>query len=113
MDDESFGHVLDVVRHFVREQVMPREQEIEDTDAIPDDLRRAAADLGLFGYALPAEFGGLGAQTFAEIDISGTPIGDVDCEGHAAGTLPGSSKKRVDPANGSGFDHVGGLVDLA
>jgi len=25
MDDESFGQVLDVVRRFVREQVMPRE----------------------------------------------------------------------------------------
>jgi acyl-CoA dehydrogenase len=70
MDDESFGHVLDVVRRFVREQVMPREQEIEDTDAIPDDLRRAAADLGLFGYALPAEFGGLGARMGQDVRLA-------------------------------------------
>ena len=70
MDDESFGHVLDVVRRFVREQVMPREQEIEDTDAIPDDLRRAAADLGLFGYALPAEFGGLGARMVQDVRLA-------------------------------------------
>jgi acyl-CoA dehydrogenase len=49
---------------------MPREQEIEDTDAIPDDLRRAAADLGLFGYALPAEFGGLGARMVQDVRLA-------------------------------------------
>jgi acyl-CoA dehydrogenase len=70
MDDESFGQVLDVVRRFVREQVVPREQEIEDTDAIPDDLRTAAADLGLFGYALPADFGGLGARMVQDVRLA-------------------------------------------
>ncbi|HEY3977860.1 MAG TPA: acyl-CoA dehydrogenase family protein [Streptosporangiaceae bacterium] len=61
MDEESFGQVLDAVRRFVRERVIPREDEIEESDAIPADLRAATAELGLFGYALPAEFGGLGA----------------------------------------------------
>jgi acyl-CoA dehydrogenase len=49
------------VRRFVRERVIPREDEIEESDAIPTELRAATAELGLFGYALPAEFGGLGA----------------------------------------------------
>lgn len=70
MDDESFEQVLHVVRRFVREQVVRREQEIEDTDAIPDDLRKAAADLGLFGYALPADFGGLGARTTQDVRLA-------------------------------------------
>jgi acyl-CoA dehydrogenase len=51
MDDDAFAQIHAVVRDFVRERVIPREQEIEQTDAIPDDLRVATADLGLFGYA--------------------------------------------------------------
>jgi acyl-CoA dehydrogenase len=70
MDDESFGQVLDAVRRFVREQVMPREDEIEESDAIPDDLRAATAELGLFGYALPAEFGGFGASMAQDVRLA-------------------------------------------
>lgn len=60
MDAEDFEAVLDTVRDFVREQVIPREEEIEDTDAVPEDIRKAAAEMGLFGWAIPEEFGGLG-----------------------------------------------------
>jgi acyl-CoA dehydrogenase len=70
MDDESFGQVLDAVRRFVREQVMPREDEIEESDAIPADLRAATAELGLFGYALPAEFGGFGARMAQDVRLA-------------------------------------------
>jgi acyl-CoA dehydrogenase len=69
MDDETFTEVLDTVARFVRERVMPREQEIDDTDAIPDDLRKATAELGLFGYALPAEYGGLGASMAQDVRL--------------------------------------------
>jgi alkylation response protein AidB-like acyl-CoA dehydrogenase len=69
MDEESFGQVLDAVRRFVRERVMPREDEIEESDAIPADLRAATAELGLFGYALPAEFGGFGASMAQDVRL--------------------------------------------
>jgi len=72
MDEESFGHVRDAVRQFVRERVIPREDEIEAADAISDDLRRAAAELGLFGYALPAEYGGAGV-TMSQYWPAATP----------------------------------------
>jgi alkylation response protein AidB-like acyl-CoA dehydrogenase len=55
---------------FVRERVIPREQEIEQTDAIPGDLRAAAAELGLFGYALPEEFGGLGVTMAQDVRLA-------------------------------------------
>ena len=70
MDEESFGQVLDAVRRFVREQVMPREDEIEESDAIPADLRAATAELGLFGYALPAEYGGFGATMAQDVRLA-------------------------------------------
>jgi acyl-CoA dehydrogenase len=70
VDQESFGQVLDAVRRFVRERVMPREDEIEESDAIPADLRAATAQLGLFGYALPAEFGGFGATMAQDVRLA-------------------------------------------
>jgi acyl-CoA dehydrogenase len=70
MDESTFDQVLDAVRRFVREKVMPREDEIETTDAVPDDLRAAAAELGLFGYALPTEFGGSGATMLQDVRLA-------------------------------------------
>lgn len=50
--DDVFSDVLKQISDFVRNRVVPRELEIASTDAIPDDLRRQAADMGLFGYEI-------------------------------------------------------------
>ncbi|HUC22160.1 MAG TPA: acyl-CoA dehydrogenase family protein [Streptosporangiaceae bacterium] len=70
MQDAEFAEVLDAVRRFVRAKVVPREEEIEETDAIPADIRRAAAEMGLFGYTLPAEYGGLGASLAEDVQLA-------------------------------------------
>jgi acyl-CoA dehydrogenase len=70
MDEATFGEVRDAVRRFVREKVLPREDEIEESDAIPGDLRAATAELGLFGYALPAEFGGSGVSMAQDVRLA-------------------------------------------
>jgi acyl-CoA dehydrogenase len=50
--------------------VLPREREIEQSDEIPADLRAATAALGLFGYALPEEFGGLGVTMAQDVRLA-------------------------------------------
>jgi acyl-CoA dehydrogenase len=70
VDAESFDQIVDAVRRLVRDLVVPREQEIEETDAIPDDIRAAAADMGLFGYALPEEYGGLGVSMSEDVRLA-------------------------------------------
>jgi len=70
MRDAEFADVLDAVRGFVRTKVVPREEEIEETDAIPADIRRAAAEMGLFGYTLPTEYGGLGASLAEDVQLA-------------------------------------------
>lgn len=70
MDAQDFADVLDAVRSFVRERVVPREEEIEETDRIPEDLRQASADMGLFGYALPEAYGGLGLSMSEEVRLA-------------------------------------------
>lgn len=70
MDPQDFESVLDTVRDFVREQVIPREEEIEDTDAIPASIREGAAEMGLFGWAIPEEYGGLGLNAYEDARLA-------------------------------------------
>jgi acyl-CoA dehydrogenase len=67
---EDFAQILAATRDFVRTRVIPRESEIMELDAIPDDLRAAAADLGLFGYAIPQEWGGLGLNLTQDVELA-------------------------------------------
>ncbi|MUN40671.1 acyl-CoA dehydrogenase family protein [Actinomadura litoris] len=69
MDARDFADVLATVRAFVRDRVVPSEDEIEETDAIPEPIRRAARDMGLFGYALPERYGGLGLSVGEEVRL--------------------------------------------
>jgi acyl-CoA dehydrogenase len=70
MNDAEFADVLAAVRRYVRTEVVPREQEIENSDAMPPDIRQAAADMGLFGYCLPEEYGGLGATLSEDVRLA-------------------------------------------
>ena len=60
MDDDVFEQALAEVRRFVRTEVLPREAEIDERDEIPASLKKQAAEMGLFGFAIPEEYGGLG-----------------------------------------------------
>ena len=70
MDEADFEAVLAAVRDFVRGEVIPREDEIEETDAVPDDIRRKAVAMGLFGYAFPEEYGGMGVSTLEDVRLA-------------------------------------------
>ncbi|NLU84567.1 acyl-CoA dehydrogenase family protein [Rhodococcus sp. HNM0569] len=70
VDAEDFRDILASTREFVRSVVVPREQEILDSDAIPDDIRQAAKDMGLFGYAIPQEWGGLGLDLTQDVELA-------------------------------------------
>ncbi|MBY8859419.1 acyl-CoA dehydrogenase family protein [Nocardia sp. CA2R105] len=70
MDSEDFGVILAQVRDFVRTRVVPREQEIMDADAIPADLRKQTAEMGLFGYAIPQQWGGLGLNLTQDVELA-------------------------------------------
>ncbi len=70
VDDDDFQQILAQTRQFVRTVVMPREQEILATDQVPDDLRNQAKDMGLFGYAIPQEWGGLGLDITQDVELA-------------------------------------------
>jgi acyl-CoA dehydrogenase len=68
--DDDFREILAATRHFVRSVVMPRESEISEQDRIPEDLREQAKKLGLFGYAIPQEWGGLGLDITQDVELA-------------------------------------------
>ncbi|MEO3757030.1 acyl-CoA dehydrogenase family protein [Mycobacterium sp. B14F4] len=68
--DEDFREILAQTRHFVRTAVVPRELEILTDDRVPDDLREQARKMGLFGYAIPQEWGGLGLDLTQDVELA-------------------------------------------
>jgi acyl-CoA dehydrogenase len=66
MDPADLDAVLDAVRAFVRKDVVPLEQQIDERDEVPEQLRQTARDMGLFGFTIPVEYGGLGLNSHEE-----------------------------------------------
>ncbi|MGA9489206.1 MAG: acyl-CoA dehydrogenase family protein [Mycobacterium sp.] len=70
VDDDDFQQILKQTRQFVRTVVVPREHEILANDQVPDDLREQAKEMGLFGYAIPQEWGGLGLDITQDVELA-------------------------------------------
>ncbi|GFG72511.1 acyl-CoA dehydrogenase family protein [Mycolicibacter senuensis] len=70
VSDEDFAEILAQTRHFVRAAVVPREAEILAEDRVPDDLRAQAKNMGLFGYAIPQQWGGLGLDLTQDVELA-------------------------------------------
>jgi butyryl-CoA dehydrogenase len=63
--------VIDMVRDFVARDVMPTASELEHADEYPTDLVAKMKEMGLFGVAIPEEYGGAGMNvtTYALIQV--------------------------------------------
>ncbi|MGW4101165.1 acyl-CoA dehydrogenase family protein [Mycobacterium sp. NPDC004974] len=70
VSDEDFQEILAQTRSFIRTAVVPRENEILATDQVPDDLREQAKAMGLFGYAIPQQWGGLGLNLAQDVELA-------------------------------------------
>lgn len=69
-DAETQTLLEDSIRRFVREQLVPREAEVAETDRIPDELIAQMRELGLFGLSIPEAHGGLGLTMEEEVRIA-------------------------------------------
>ncbi len=69
IDDESFAILLDTVRRFVRERLMPTEDDVEEHDEVPSAIVDEMKELGLFGLSIPEEFGGIGLSMLQECQV--------------------------------------------
>lgn len=69
-DPETLQQLLDGVRRFVREVLVPAEKTVDETDEIPPDIVQGMKDLGLCGLSIPEAYGGLGLTTEEEVLVA-------------------------------------------
>ncbi len=69
-DPQTLTMLIDSVARFVRTRLVPAEPTVAETDEIPAELIHAMRELGLFGLAIPEEFGGLGLTMEEEVSVA-------------------------------------------
>ncbi|MSP97564.1 MAG: acyl-CoA dehydrogenase [Betaproteobacteria bacterium] len=68
-NDSSVEQMVEAVRRFVREVLIPAEAKVEEDDAIPKHITDKLAELGLFGMTIPEKYGGLGLTMYEEARV--------------------------------------------
>ncbi|MBL8512311.1 MAG: acyl-CoA dehydrogenase family protein [Betaproteobacteria bacterium] len=69
-DEDTLSALLDNISRFVKARLIPHEQLVAETDAIPADLAAEMKALGLFGLCIPEEYGGLGLTMEEEVQVA-------------------------------------------
>ncbi len=69
MDKDILDQFRTTLRRFVRERLVPLERQVADDDRIPDEIRAAFAEMGLFGLSIPEAYGGLGLDMAEEVEL--------------------------------------------
>jgi acyl-CoA dehydrogenase len=67
LDSDTLKQFLDTLDRFVRERLIPNEELVAEEDMIPSKLVDEIREMGLFGMAIPEEFGGLGLTMSEEV----------------------------------------------
>ncbi len=65
--EEMLEQMVDAMRRYAREELVPAEDEVETTEEIPDRIVRQLKEFGLFGMTVPEEYGGLGLSVYEEV----------------------------------------------
>lgn len=70
LDNETFQLLKDSVQRFVRDRLVPAENDVEEHDEVPVDIVADMKELGLFGISIPEEFGGIGLSMAQECVVA-------------------------------------------
>ena len=69
LDAQTLEQLVDTVRRYVRDRLVPLEAQVAREDAIPDEVIQEMREMGMFGLTIPEEFGGLGLNTEEECRV--------------------------------------------
>jgi len=70
LDSESFELLLAAVQRFIRERLVPAENDVEEHDDVPATLVNEMKEMGLFGLSIPEAFGGIGLSMTQEVRVA-------------------------------------------
>src|SRR2546428_332384 len=88
--------LIRTLRAFAARELAPRSREWDKRGEFPWDIWRRMGELGLFGFRVPADYGGRGITAF---------LVDLDSPGVSRGALRDLGSRAVGRAV-LGFDHV-------
>lgn len=69
LDPETFDLLLESVRRFVAERLVPLEAQVAETNRMPPEVVDDLRTLGVFGLSIAPEFGGLGLTMEEEVRV--------------------------------------------
>jgi acyl-CoA dehydrogenase len=69
VDVETLQSMVDQTRRFVRDDLIPAEEWVEEHDEIPDHIVEKLKTFGYFGMTIPERYGGLGLSMFEEVSV--------------------------------------------
>ncbi|WP_299075089.1 acyl-CoA dehydrogenase family protein [uncultured Paraglaciecola sp.] len=69
-DHQMLDLFLLSISKFVKQRLVPAEQEVAENDAIPEGIVQEMKDMGLFGMTIPEEYGGLGLTMEEEVLVA-------------------------------------------
>ncbi|MXP10730.1 acyl-CoA dehydrogenase [Altererythrobacter halimionae] len=69
MDEDVFAQFLEQLQRYVKERLLPAEEQMIAEDKVPDDILAEMKEMGLFGLTVPEDHGGAGLNTsqYAEV----------------------------------------------
>jgi acyl-CoA dehydrogenase len=68
-DSDVLSSMVEATRRFVRQDLIPAEEWVEEHDDIPASLIQKMKELGYFGMTIPEQYGGLGLSAFEEVSV--------------------------------------------
>jgi len=69
LDNETLTLLLDAVRRFTHERLIPAEDELAASGQVPPNIVAEMRELGLFGLSISPDYGGLGLTMEEEVRV--------------------------------------------
>jgi acyl-CoA dehydrogenase len=70
VDVSDLNDVLGSVRTFIRNEVVPLEEQIDERDEVPASIVAQCKEMGLYGFTIGEEYGGLGLSATEEVQLA-------------------------------------------
>lgn len=68
-DDESFQDLMSTIKRYVTNRLMPLERQVEEDDAVPEEIIQEMREMGFFALGIPQEFGGFELDPLQETQV--------------------------------------------
>ncbi len=69
LDADTLTELLQTIRRFVTERLIPAEEKVDREDQMPADILQDMKAMGLYGITIPTEYGGLGLNAEESVQV--------------------------------------------